>query len=53
MEQYFGEEHPAQVAFDKIVYGFNEGDQAQSIVVDIMWGVKGINKEGVDRFNAS
>ena len=26
------------------LYGFNDGSQAQTIVVDIMWGVSGINK---------
>ena len=33
--------------------GFNEGTTGYSIVVDIIWGVKGINKEKVDFFNAS
>lgn len=29
------------------------GEQAQTIVVDMMWGVEGINKTNVDFFNAS
>ena len=41
------------VGFEKILFGFNEGDQAQTIVVDIMWGLEGINKTGVDYYNAS
>ena len=41
------------VGFDNIMNGFNEGNHAQTIIVDIMWGLKGINKVGVDRFNAS
>lgn len=41
------------VAFNKILYGFNEGAQAQTLVVDIMWGLQGINKTKVDHFNAS
>lgn len=53
MEQYFPSDHLLQVSFNKIVNDFNEGDQGQSIVVDIMWGVNGINKTGVDFYNAS
>jgi hypothetical protein len=41
------------MGFYKSIEGFNEGDQGQSIIVDFMWGVDGINKTGVDRFNAS
>jgi len=36
-----------------VVDGFNEGEQGQSIMVDIMWGINNINKTNVDRFNAS
>lgn len=53
MEQYTPYDHYVMVAFRKILFGFNEGDQAQTIVVDIMWGVEGINKTNVDYFNAS
>tara|TARA_B110000285_G_C15003175_1_gene552469 strand:+ start:288 stop:695 length:408 start_codon:yes stop_codon:yes gene_type:complete len=53
MEQYTPYDHYVMVAFRKILFGFNEGDQAQTIVVDVMWGVEGINKTNVDYFNAS
>ena len=53
MEQYTPYDHYVMVAFRKILFGFNEGDQAQTIVVDVMWGVEGINKIEVDYFNAS
>ena len=53
MEQYFSEDHILTQSFDKVMNEFNEGDQGQSIVVDIMWGLHGINKTGVDFFNAS
>ena len=32
---------------------FNDGQYAQTITVDIMWGVQNINKSAVDFFNAS
>ena len=41
------------LAFDHTLNAFHDGDQGQSIVVDIMWGISGINKTGVDFFNAS
>jgi hypothetical protein len=53
MEMFFKEDHMLTVGFYKSLNGFNEGDQGQSIIVDIMWGIQGINKTGVDRFNAS
>jgi hypothetical protein len=53
IEQFFPRDHMLTMGFYKSVDGFNEGDQGQSIIVDIMWGVSGINKTGVDRFNAS
>lgn len=53
MEQFFKEDHQLTKSFYATVNDFNEGDQGQSIVVDIMWGLNGINKTGVDRFNAS
>jgi len=52
-EQYFADDYPLSVAFRKTIDGFNDGDYAQTIVVDIMWGLEGINKTGVDFFNAS
>jgi hypothetical protein len=53
MEQYFKADHEVTLAFSKVTNDFNEGTQGQSIIVDIMWGVVGIDKEGVDFFNAS
>lgn len=53
MELFFPDNAPIVHAFHKIVYGFNDGNAGQSIVVDIMWGVDGINKTGVDFYNAS
>lgn len=52
-EQYFADDYPLTVAFRKTIDGFNDGDYAQTIVVDIMWGLEAINKTGVDFFNAS
>lgn len=53
MEEYFEEDYYITQAFAKTVSGFNDGDYAQTIVVDIMWGVDTINKTKVDFFNAS
>ena len=53
MEQFFQPDHMLTMGFYKSINGFLEGDQGQSIIVDIMWGVHGIDKTGVDRFNAS
>ena len=53
MEEYTPKDHYVMVGFEKILFGFNEGEQAQTIVVDIMWGLKGINKTKVDYYNAS
>jgi len=36
-----------------VISAYNDGDQGQSIVVDVMWGVDTINKTKVDQFNAS
>jgi len=52
-EKYFKEDHILMQSFNQVAYGFNEGDQGQSIMVDIMWGVSDINKTLVDSFNAS
>lgn len=53
MEQLFPAKHQIQLAFEHTLSSFHDGDQGQSIVVDLMWGVQGINKTGVDFFNAS
>jgi hypothetical protein len=53
MEDYFAKTHYLSVALIKNKDGFNEGGVAQGITVDIMWGLKGINKDSVDKFNAS
>jgi len=53
MEDYFKPDHIVMISFNKTISDFNEGDQGQAIMVDIMWGVEGINKTGVDFFNAS
>ena len=53
MEQYFEDEHPIQASVDATLTGFNEGDFAQTLVVEIMWGLDSINKTGVDYYNAS
>lgn len=53
MEQFFGDSHDLTLGFAKAQNGFNTGENGQSIIVDIMWGVIGINRTGTDRFNAS
>ena len=53
MEEYFTKDHYITQALDKTMQEFNDGQYAQTIVVDIMWGVENINKTGVDFFNAS
>ena len=53
MEQFFGDEHDLTLGFAKAQNGFNSGENGQSIIVDIMWGINGINRTGTDRFNAS
>jgi len=42
------------MSLDKHLNAFNQNElSAQTIRVDIMWGIAGINKEGVDFYNAS
>lgn len=53
MENYFPQNHPITGAFDVLIGGFNAGEQGQSIVVYIMWGLDGIDKSKVDYYNAS
>jgi len=53
MEDIVKEEHYVKQAFNKLLYEFNDGDQGQSIIVEFVWGTNGINKTGVDHFNAS
>ena len=53
MEEYFAKDYYITQALDKVMTNFNEGQYAQTIVVDIMWGVDNINKTKVDFFNAS
>ena len=53
MERYFPPGHPVTGAFDVLIGGFNEGNQGQAIVVDLMWGLDGIDKSKVDYYNAS
>ena len=53
MEDYFFPSHYAAIALNQAIDGYNEGDLAQSIVVDVMWGVDSINKTVVDYYNAS
>lgn len=53
MERYFPPSHPVTGAFDVLIGGFNEGKQGQSIVVELMWGLDGIEKGMVDYYNAS
>ena len=38
---------------DVLIGGFNEGKQGQSIVIDLMWGLTGIDKSNVVYYNAS
>ena len=53
MERYFPQDHPITGAFDVLIGGFNEGKQGQSIVVELMFGLEGIDKSKVDYYNAS
>ena len=53
MEQYFKYEHQVWQAFETIAFDYNDGDYSQTIDVDLMWGIEGINKTQVDFFNAS
>ena len=53
MERYFPQSHPITGAFDVLIGGFNEGSNGQSIVVELMWGLDGIEKSNVDYYNAS
>jgi len=53
MEEYFPSDHYITEAFAKLLLGFNEGNAAQTILVDIMWGAKDINKENVEFYNAT
>ena len=53
MEQYFKDGHYLSDAFLKHRDDFNEGEQAQTIVVDVMFGVTAIDRTGTDFFNAS
>ena len=36
-----------------LIGGFNEGKQGQSIVIDLMWGLTGVDKSVVTYYNAS
>lgn len=53
MERYFPPDHPNSLALDVMIGGFNDGKVGQSIVVDLMWGLKGIDKSDVYYYNAS
>jgi hypothetical protein len=54
MEAYFFPSHFLAIATEKVLTGFNENEMtSQTIVVDVMWGLEGISKEGVDYYNAS
>lgn len=53
MEDIVKEDHYMYKAFARLVFDFHDGDQGQSIVVDFIWGTDGLNKTGVDYYNAS
>jgi hypothetical protein len=53
MEDYFYPSHYYTIGLKKNLEGFNEGGLPLGITVDIMWGIQGINKTGVDYYNAS
>lgn len=53
MEDIVKHDHYLYQAFERLVSGFHDGDQGQSIVVDFIWGTNGLNKTGVDFYNAS
>lgn len=53
MEDFVKYDHYLYLAFDSLVFNFHDGDQGQSIVVDFLWGTDGLNKTGVDYYNAS
>ncbi len=41
------------VGYRNVIAGFNVGEHQQTLVVDVLWGIDSINKDGVDGFNAS
>ena len=53
LERYFPDWHRTNHGYEAVIEGFNNGEYGQTIGVDLMWGIEGINKTLVDRFNAS
>ena len=53
LEVYFPDWHRTTHGYQAVISGFNDGAFGQTIAVDFMWGVEGINKTLVDRYNAS
>lgn len=53
MEDYFYPKHYMSVGLNTHLDEFNPGGLPLGITVDVMWGIDGINKTGVDFFNAS
>ena len=53
LERYFPESHPTNHGYEAVISGFNDGEYGQTIALEFMWGIEGINKTGVHRYNAS
>ena len=51
MEHLFVSEHDVPVATNKLRANFNHAVEPTQI--EFMWGIRGINKAGVDSFNAT
>ena len=53
MEQYFWANHYVAKGMSTVTSLYNKESQGQNSVVDIMWGLEGINKTEVSFYNAS
>lgn len=53
MEQHFGGEHPVEIAASKMANDFDRDNRGEPIMVELMWGIRGINKAEVDGFNVT
>jgi hypothetical protein len=50
-ESFLPDGHWAKTGQKMATEGYNTGDEDLSIDITIYWGVKGINKEGIDQWN--
>ena len=53
MEQRLGGEHPVEIAASTMAKDFDRDNRGEPIMVELMWGIRGINKAEVDGFNAT